>query len=531
MADLSLSRDERGRSVSREVSRAASRSLSIQDFTQSSLTSASVTGSIFSLQRDVKGVADAQARLVRVIEDVSQELHQKLSQHDLLLEQLGEKQRSLQETFTQVQSEEVAWRQSLDAEYLRLRTSDGNVSTRMNFFESKLHQLEKIRSTSSNAQGSTLQRQMEEFRGNLETLEARLSGLLSQQLQTQLSEIVQQQLQNHVQPQLQQQLQAQLKEVQVVEVKRLCEEQVKQVEQRLFSGQETLRQEAMKREQHLSDLQDAAQRLAQTAMQRAQASTQAHAQVFSASSSLAQRLQLVEKELQSLQRQEKERHKRRIARLEEDLAGAAPLEEVSHSVGSAVASPTSKLQNEASGDMVHRIDELRVQLYTELSDARNVATQLAGRVSRCESDILELRMQVIDKADAETVKTTKWHSPVQETLQNGSRPPATPDWPASPWQVEVASSMGDGSSRRPALPALPSPPSPAPAPPSGIDSAGPRNSGAFLQGVPEGPQLSSWDGDKAIRPQDSPALQESPGSRRFGVLPPPKVTPAEPGTL
>lgn len=41
---------------------------------------------------------------------------------------------------------------------------------------------------------------------------ARLSGLLSQQLQTQLSEIVQQQLQNHVQPQLQQQLQAQLKD-------------------------------------------------------------------------------------------------------------------------------------------------------------------------------------------------------------------------------------------------------------------------------------------------------------------------------
>ena len=32
-----------------------------------------VTGSIFSLQRDVKGVADAQARLVRVIEDVSQD--------------------------------------------------------------------------------------------------------------------------------------------------------------------------------------------------------------------------------------------------------------------------------------------------------------------------------------------------------------------------------------------------------------------------------------------------------------------------
>ena len=33
-----------------------------------------VSSSIFSLHRDVKGVSDAQERLVRVIEDVSQEL-------------------------------------------------------------------------------------------------------------------------------------------------------------------------------------------------------------------------------------------------------------------------------------------------------------------------------------------------------------------------------------------------------------------------------------------------------------------------
>ena len=42
--------------------------------------------------------------------------------------------------------------------------------------------------------------------------QARLSGALSQQLQSQLPGIVQQQLQNYVQPQLQQQLQTQLKE-------------------------------------------------------------------------------------------------------------------------------------------------------------------------------------------------------------------------------------------------------------------------------------------------------------------------------
>ena len=101
--------------------------------------------------------------------------------------------------------------------------------------------------------------------------------------------------------------------------------------------QEALRAEAGRREQHLAELQGAAQRLAQTAMQRAQAgggvgagewlqvrgadddefswhlhrapllntegwwfdefseaSSEQHAHVFSASSQLAQRLQLVE---------------------------------------------------------------------------------------------------------------------------------------------------------------------------------------------------------------------------------------------
>eukprot|EP00438_Fugacium_kawagutii_P012894 Skav204568 [mRNA] locus=scaffold2218:98490:99903:- [translate_table: standard] len=65
-----------------------------------------------------------------------------------------------------------------------------------------------------------------------------------------------------------------------------------------MSGQETLRQEAVKREQHLADLQD-------------RWVTGAESCVFSASSSLGQRLQLVEKELQRLQRHEKERQKRR----------------------------------------------------------------------------------------------------------------------------------------------------------------------------------------------------------------------------
>ncbi|CAL1159499.1 unnamed protein product [Cladocopium goreaui] len=529
MADLRDPRD-RGRPETREgpvALRPASRSLSVQDVTQSSINSASVSSSIFSLHRDVKGVSDAQARLVRVIEDVSQELHQRLSQHDQQLDQLSEKQETLQETFLQVQKEEKAWRQSLDAEYLRLRTLDGNFQTQMNYVESKLGQLEKCLtdrgrsnwSLDSQGQGR-MQRQMEEFRGNLDTLEARLSGALSQQLQSQLLEIVQQQLQQVVQPQLQQQLQQQLKDVHVLDVQRLCEEQVKQLEQRLWSGQETLRKEALKREQHLAELQDAAQRLAQTAMQRAQASTEAHAQVFSASSSLNQRLQLVEKELQSLQRHEKERHKRRILRLEEDLAGAEETASAAALPSSAVVSPGSAKRElpEASADLL-RIDELRVQLYTELSDARHVTTQLSGRVARCEAEILDLR-QVMNAA----------------AMEDGPprRSPATPDWP-SPWQV--ASRTEEPLQRVPgvpgnALPALPSPPSPAPAPPMGIDAAGPCPSShsRLLQGMPEGPQLSSSRDTK----DSSVPAQESPprSSGRFGVLPPPKVTPAvEPATL
>lgn len=514
--------------------RPASRSLSVQDVTQSSINSASVSSSIFSLHRDVKGVSDAQARLVRVIEDVSQELHQRLSQHDQQLDQLAEKQETLQETFLQVQKDEKAWRQSLDAEYLRLRTLDGNFQTQMNYLESKIGQLEKcftdLRGRSNwslESQGqSRMQRQIEEFRGNLETLEARLSGTLSHQLQSQLMEIVQQQLQQHVQPQLQQQLQQQLKDVHVLEVQRLCEEQVKQLEQRLFSGQETLRKEALKREQHLAELQDAAQRLAQTAMQRAQASTEAHAQVFSASSSLGQRLQLVEKEVQSLQRHEKERHKRRILRLEEDLAGAeegATAASAAAPSTSAIVSPGSSKREfpEASTADLLRIDELRVQLYTELSDARHVTTQLSGRVARCEAEILDLR-QVMNAA----------------AMEDGPRrSPATPEWP-SPWQVASKTEEPLLQRNGNALPALPSPPSPAPAPPMGIDAAGPSSHSRLLQGMPEGPQLSSWDGEKAMTRPDSsgvgPALQESPPrtSQRFGVLPPPKVTPAvEPATL
>ncbi|CAK9014560.1 unnamed protein product [Durusdinium trenchii] len=526
--DVPSSRREPSRRGRREerLEHSASRSVSVRERESSLHSSLQQSLQSSALQRDVKGLGDAQARLVRVIEDISQELTQRLAKHDLQLEQLVEKQQSLQETFRHLQTEEAAWRRSLEAEYLRLRTSDGNFATKLNFLESKIQQLEARPAGFAVEPKPKASQQVEdwrphlaELRGSFETLEARLSQQLSQQLETQLSGIIQMQLQTHVQPQLQQQLQSQLTQLQDIpglretELKHIFQEQVKQLEQKVSDGQQTLRQEAAKREQHLSDLQDAAQRLAETAMHRALNQAAQAAQAFS-SSSVMQRLQLVENELQSLQRQEKERHKRRIARLEEDLAQSP--------MPSPLTSPAlSKREVGNDGDVIHRIDELRVQLYAELSDARNVATQLGSRVSRCESEILDLRMQVAlnGAEESQTPVRTPSFAQGSPTVEGC---PKTPDW-ASPWQVTARTGL-DGTYSLPSLPALQtSPTSPAPSPPLGVEAVN-AGSRQYLQGVPEGPQLSSWDGDKAgARSQ----TLDSPGrvpSTRFGVLPPPKVT-------
>ena len=368
------------------------------------------------LARDVKAVADAQGRLVRVIEDVSQELSQRLAEHDRQLAEFTAHQIALRDAVHKVQVEEAANHDSLAAEYLRLRTSDGDTAARLNFLESKVVGVEKAQSSLNNKltdlehtaqrhlpariqdvqvthqkhfqdlqqkvlrqveeqrseflqfQGQAasrvhsdgllnLQRQFEthrqEFESRLQTLgpeallpqmqqhlESTLLQQLSQQLSSQLHQILQQQLEQLVQPQLEKQLEQQVQQhwkahyTGMQELRDMCQaeagqrkELASQLKQRLQEqesnvamGQEALRQEAAKREQHLAELQDAAQRLAQTAMQRAQASTDAHAHVFSTSSSLANRLAVVEGELQSVQRQEKERQQKRIARLEEDLA-------------------------------------------------------------------------------------------------------------------------------------------------------------------------------------------------------------------
>lgn len=382
-------------------------------------------------------------------------------------------------------------------------------------------------------------------------LEKTLLQQLSTQLSSQLHQILQQQLELHVQPQLQQQLEQQVQQhlkahysAGFQELRDMCETEVRggkelasQLRQRLreqdgiiAEGQEALRQEAAKREQHLAELQDAAQRLAQTAMERAQASTEAHAHVFSTSSSLANRLAVVEGELQSAQRQEKERQQKRIARLEEDLAKSPML------------SPRDKAGPNAfdQPNLLRALDELRVQIFAELGDARKLAQHLSTRISRCEAGVAELQ-QVTRSSN--TLPAFLAQASPKHGASNSDSCPTTPDWPVAAWPGQ--GQAGEAASRSSKLCGLPAPdagqtnglgpasqetlrrPSDSPTPSSPkatstVHSKGSAGHGSALLGsLPEGPKLSHG------------ALQDSPGkspqgSTRFGVLPPPKVTPSTP---
>ena len=79
-------------------------------------------------------------------------------------------------------------------------------------------------------------------------------------------------------------------------------QELRQLEQRVLEGQEALRSEATRREAQLSELSEAAQRLAQTALRRAQAAAERSGE--------GQRLQRLEAELASFVRGEKEKQKR-----------------------------------------------------------------------------------------------------------------------------------------------------------------------------------------------------------------------------
>ena len=89
---------------------------------------------------DVKAVADAQGRLERVVEELSQ----RLAEHDRQLADHSVNQVFLRDALHKVQLEEVARHDSFAAERLRLRTGAGDTASRLTLLESKVVGLDKV---------------------------------------------------------------------------------------------------------------------------------------------------------------------------------------------------------------------------------------------------------------------------------------------------------------------------------------------------------------------------------------------------
>eukprot|EP00930_Biecheleria_cincta_P031906 TRINITY_DN22124_c0_g1_i2.p1 TRINITY_DN22124_c0_g1~~TRINITY_DN22124_c0_g1_i2.p1 ORF type:complete len:1005 (+),score=281.14 TRINITY_DN22124_c0_g1_i2:97-3015(+) len=346
-------------------------------------------------------------------------------------------------------------------------------------------------------------------------LEEQLLPQLSQQMSEQLQQNLQQQLHEQLQPQLQQQVQQHLDKhhanvtalfdqvrsdtarserliaQQLQEMRGLPDQIQKELtlrfeahERSVADSQEALKAEAVRREKHLGDLQKAAQRLAKTASERAQASTQSLDVPIgpSGSSSLAARLAQVEVELQGLQglqQKERERRLQRIHLLEDEisfsplqspregrgqgeggfhgqaLSSPEPRQPCSTSPQSPLQTKDQKEQKEIKDskiasyvpstvcngtaavqpDLQRLCEELRVQVVAELGESRKDVKQMAARLTSCETELGELRLQVKGLA-AEASRSFRGRlelsqgsppKPIQNAFQA-----ATPDWPLSP---------------------------------------------------------------------------------------------------
>eukprot|EP00933_Yihiella_yeosuensis_P002578 TRINITY_DN10439_c0_g2_i1.p1 TRINITY_DN10439_c0_g2~~TRINITY_DN10439_c0_g2_i1.p1 ORF type:complete len:855 (+),score=173.10 TRINITY_DN10439_c0_g2_i1:54-2567(+) len=529
---------------------------------------ASNDAAVSAALRDVKAVADAQARLVRVIEEVSQELTSRLAGHDRVLADLRSTindfatgHSSLSEEFSRLKDEDSSRIAPMNAELIRLRNFDSEAAVRLSRLEEemrrfladgvetrqqqpetrfdelrnyvqqqlqqshlphqqkfhqlrlqlhqdlenhqkKLHQLHQEQSQAqktmieeaTSAAQEKLQRQVDALAARREAitpanlgdvqqqLQESLLSQLSQQLSQQLQLQLQHQLEQTLQPQLTQQLQQQLQHYfeqyrsgvsqtgeevgkQLQELRHFQNQMRQEISQRLqqqdeavAQGKEALKLEAENREGHLSELQEAAQRLAKTAMQHSQQGAGDSASMglngLSASSSLAQRLALVEGEIAGLQRQEKERRRHRNQRMEEEsLLGS---QDLSYAFDQALASPEARSTTSSAsplrarspkgktssegGSLRRMCDELRIQVLTELGEVRRGATTLTSRVATCEIKLNELQSQVSQRPDG-YVDPTRPSANAKEGLSSPKRNvgnssvsprPATPDWPFSP---------------------------------------------------------------------------------------------------
>jgi len=284
--------------------------------------------------QDLRATEAAQARLTRVIEEVSQELTQRITSHERLL---GELQRRF--------AEDAVRHDAVGAELVRLRNAGGEADNRLARHEAELASLRHLP-----ADTSLHQQQMRHVAAQLERQEAKLLAWreqlqedavqrearyadLPQRLHLQLRE----QLASHIEAQLTRQeatvatsqtqlreeaarLGAELKELHALQqrMQAQLEARFERQEASISAGQQQLRGDLRKRDAELQEVQETVQRFASSASDRPQSGGQ----------DVAAKLVQLEWDISDLQRREADRRRQRIAQLECDVgrSGARSLE-------------------------------------------------------------------------------------------------------------------------------------------------------------------------------------------------------------
>mmetsp|Transcript_111588 Transcript_111588/g.221821 ORF Transcript_111588/g.221821 Transcript_111588/m.221821 type:complete len:600 (-) Transcript_111588:80-1879(-) len=284
--------------------------------------------------QDLRATEAAQARLTRVIEEVSQELTQRITSHERLL---GELQRRF--------AEDAVRHDAVGAELARLRSAGGEADSRLARHEAELANLRHLP-----ADTSLHQQQMRHVAAQLDRQEAKLLAWreqlqedavqrearyadLPQRLHMQLRE----QLVSHIEAQLTRQeaavatsqnqlrdeavrLGTELRELHALQQKMQVqlEARFERQEATINAGQQQLRGDLRKRDAEVQEVQEAVQRFTSIANDRLQGGGQ----------DVAAKLVQLEWDISDLQRREADRRRQRIAQLECDVgrSGARSLE-------------------------------------------------------------------------------------------------------------------------------------------------------------------------------------------------------------
>eukprot|EP00418_Pyrodinium_bahamense_P071651 CAMPEP_0179084992 /NCGR_PEP_ID=MMETSP0796-20121207/38466_1 /TAXON_ID=73915 /ORGANISM="Pyrodinium bahamense, Strain pbaha01" /LENGTH=505 /DNA_ID=CAMNT_0020782421 /DNA_START=83 /DNA_END=1597 /DNA_ORIENTATION=+ len=363
--------------------------------------------SLSKVASDLKVAEAAQARLMRVIEEVSQELTQRIVGHEAVLTEL---QRRC--------AEDAARHDAVSAELARLRGAGGEADSRLARHEAELASLRHLPADTSRQQhqhqqvAAQLQRHeaallawKQELQGEAAQREAKLAELqqrLLEQLREQLAAQLTHQLERHeaAVASSQQQLRgeaaqrsAELQEVRQVQQRLQAQlaAQFERHEQAIAAGQQRLHGDLQRRDAELAELQRAAQRFANTAIEKIQGGQDVVAKLTQLEAAIAE-----------LHRRDAEQRRRRAAQLEGEAARSAARGQdrawdASSSSAGSHQHQLSTVDSVFAGAPLYDLRQFssHARLWEEVAELRQGSSTFGMRMAACERDIGELRREVV----------------------------------------------------------------------------------------------------------------------------------------